>query len=177
MEELEKVETEVIQEEPQTEPAVDLKNSRAFKNEAIWLNLRHLGIILSNLSIFVSILVFLIPISTILAFLSTAVLFMMFFGFTVVSTVLTIGFVWTTGIIQEMWTWISEASEKLEFFNNLLKAVPYVAIVGVALCFASAIILQFIKQDRRLGRIIAGYILGVICVVVCILCFAGVFVQ
>ena len=37
------------------------------------------------------------------------------------------------------------------------------------------IILQFIRHDKRTGRIVVGYILGAICAFICILSISGVF--
>ena len=155
----------------------ELKDKKYNGSEMLWLNIRHLGIILSNLAIFFAVLTFAIPAGTILAFLGTGMAFLVLFAFTIFSTLLTVGMVWYTGTIQKMWNWLSNASEKLELINNIAKLTPYIAILGAVLCFSSAIILQFVKRDKRTGRIVTGYILGTLCLIVCIIAFAGVFVK
>ena len=151
-----------------------MENNELLKKESLWMNFRHLGIILSNLAIFFSCVTILIPVGNVLAFMGIAVGVLLMFAFTVISTILTVGIIWTTGVIPKMWSWLQNSNDKVMLISNLLKFVPFTAMLGAVFCFASSIILQFIKQDKRTGRIIAGYILGVVCLFICIIAFAGV---
>ena len=155
-----------------------MENNEIYKKEAVWLNCRHFGIIISNLAIFCAVMTFLIPLSTILGFLSIGVGYMILFALSVFLTLVTVGTIWTTGVIQKMWNWVQSAGENQMMFSEfIIKFLPYFAIAGALLGFASAIVLQFIKQDKRTGRIVAGYILGSLCLIICILAFAGVFIK
>ena len=154
-----------------------MEEEKIYKSEAVWMNLRHLGIILSNLAIFFSCVTIFIPLSNILAFFGIAMAFMLLFAFTIVSTIVTAGMVWFTDIIPTMWSWLQDSNDKVMLITKLFELMPFTALLGALLCFSSSILLQFIKQDKRKGRIVAGYILGAICLIVCILAFAGVMIQ
>ena len=155
-----------------------MENNEIYKKEAVWLNCRHFGIIISNLAIFCAVMTILIPISTILGFLTVGAGYLILFALTVFLTLLTVGTIWATGAIQKMWNWVQSAGENQMMFSEfIIKFLPYFAIAGALLGFASAIVLQFIKQDKRTGRIITGYIFGTLCLIICILSFAGVFIK
>ena len=153
-----------------------MEDNKIYQKESLWMNVRHLGLILSNLAIFCAIATFVIPLSSILGFFGIAIGFLILFAISAFLTFITLGTIWTTGTIQGMWRWLQKASEnQMAFAEFIIKLMPFFAIAGTLLCFASSIILQFIKQDKRKGRIITGYILGALCAILCIICFAGVF--
>lgn len=153
-------------------------NNEFVKNDIKLLNLRHLAVVLSNLTFVAvgfTILMFVSQLVT-AVFVGLACIFVL--AFMLVATVATLGIVYLIPGFSDLWGLVSKLGDGgtniLAIISTISLAIPYVCIGSVVSGAFSILSMSFCKRYKSVTRIVFTAIFMFLSLLVAILYFVGV---